>query len=356
MAWRVTAVRVPDGDAVEDLWVDDAGRVSGPIEGAEPLPGRFVAAGLVDAHSHPTVAATASGPGPLPLADVQDRLADWGRAGVAVVRDVGSPGGMIFDVVPAPGLPRMQAAGRFLAPEGRYFPGLLVEGVPAQRLTDVALEQVRRGARWVKVIADFPPLDENGAPGGAGPEPTYSTEAIAAMVRAVHDAGARVAAHSTIATVAALVDSGVDSIEHGPGLDDATLRRMAERGVAWTPTLGALLAMAEGVPDAARSRFRTMVEHITGLLRTATALNVAVLAGTDAAVPLPVEIALLAKHGLEPVGALRAATTTAYAFLGENVDGPGALASLVTYDADPRDDLDVLDDPVAVVIDGVRVR
>jgi hypothetical protein len=356
MAWRVTAVRLPDGDAVEDLWVDDAGRVSGPIDGAQPLPGRFVAAGLVDAHSHPTVTATAAGPGPLAPDDVRERLAGWGRGGIAVVRDVGSPGGMILDVPPGPGLPRVQAAGRFLAPEGRYFPGLLLEGVPADRLTDVALDQVRRGARWVKVIADFPPLDEHGAPGAAGPEPTYPIEAIAAMVQAVHDAGARIAAHSTIATVAALVDSGVDSIEHGPGLDDATLRRMAERGVAWTPTLGALLAMAEGVPEEARSRFRTMVERITGLLQTATALNVAVLAGTDAAVSLPVEIALLAKHGMEPVAALRAATTAAYAFLGEDLDSPGCPASLVTYDADPRDDLDVLNNPVAVVRDGVRVR
>lgn len=356
MAWRATAVQLPDGDAAEDIWVDDAGRVSGPIDGAQLLPGRFVAAGLVDAHSHPTVTATPTGPGPAAPADVRDRLAEWGRGGVAVIRDVGSPGGIILDLAPEPGLPRVQAAGRFLAPAGQYFPGLLVEGVPADRLTEVALEQVRRGARWVKVIADFPPLDENGAPGAAGPEPTYSTEAIAAMVRAVHEVGARVATHSTIATVSALVDAGVDSIEHGAGLDDATLRRMAERGVAWTPTLGALLSMAEGAPDEARPRFQMMTEHISSLLQTATALHVPVLAGTDAAVALPAEIALLAMHGLGPAGALRAATTTAYAFLGEDVGTPGRLASLVTYDADPRNDIDVLNDPVAVVLDGVRVR
>ncbi len=356
MAWRVTAVRVPDGAAVEDLWVDDTGRLSGPVDDAELLPGRFVAAGLVDAHSHPTVTATAAGPGPAAPADVRNRLAEWGRAGVALVRDVGSPGGMILDVAPEPGLPRVQAAGRFLAPEGQYFPGLLVDGVPADRLTDIALEQVRRGARWVKVIADFPPLDENGLPGTAGPEPTYSTDAIASMVAAVHAVGGRVAAHSTIATVAELVESGVDSIEHGPALEEATLRRMAERGVAWTPTLGALVTMAQGAPDDARPRFRAMVEHISSLLQTATALGVPVLAGTDTAVALPVEIAMLAKHGLEPVGALRAATTTAYAFLGADPAGAGRLASLVTYDADPREDLAVLNSPVAVVLDGVRVR
>ncbi len=30
-----------------------------------------------------------------------------------------------------PGMPRLQAAGRFLAPAGRYFPALLPEGHPS---------------------------------------------------------------------------------------------------------------------------------------------------------------------------------------------------------------------------------
>jgi hypothetical protein len=45
----------------------------------------------------------------------------WAKAGITLVRDVGSPGGMTFELTPGPGIPVLQAAGRFLAPEGRYF-------------------------------------------------------------------------------------------------------------------------------------------------------------------------------------------------------------------------------------------
>ena len=45
----------------------------------------------------------------------------------------------------APGMPRLQAAGRFLAPAGRYFPALLPEGAPEQRLTELALAELARG-------------------------------------------------------------------------------------------------------------------------------------------------------------------------------------------------------------------
>jgi imidazolonepropionase-like amidohydrolase len=81
-----------------------------------------------------------------------------------------------------------------------------------------------------------------------------------------------------------------------------------------------------------------------------------VLAGTDTAGSLAREVALLAEHGLEPAAALGAATTTGYRFLGESSGTAGQPATLVTYQNDPREDLAALSSPVAVVINGVRVR
>jgi imidazolonepropionase-like amidohydrolase len=78
--------------------------------------------------------------------------------------------------------------------------------------------------------------------------------------------------------------------------------------------------------------------------------------GTDTAGTVAREVALLAEHGLEPVAALQAATTTGYRFLGEPFDQAGQPATLVTYQDDPREDLAVLSSPRAVIIDGVRVR
>ena len=66
---------------------------------------------------------------------------------------------------PVPGMPRLQAAGRFIAPAA-MLPALLPEAVPQERLAELAVGELARGGRWVKVIADFPPVTDGmvGAP------------------------------------------------------------------------------------------------------------------------------------------------------------------------------------------------
>jgi imidazolonepropionase-like amidohydrolase len=355
VSWSIHAIQLPDGDRPVDLWVDDDGRLaSEPPSGAERLPGRFVAPGLVDAHAHPTVTMTDSGPAALPTADVLDLLAGWAAVGVCLVRDTGSPGGSVLRLDLAAGMPRLQAAGRFLAPAGRYFTALLPDEVPQDQLTDLALAELARGSRWVKLIADFPPVADGMPAGPAGP--TYSLEAVEAMITAVHAAGAKVAAHTTTDLVGSLVRAGVDSVEHGTGLDESALRLMAGTGAAWTPTLCAALRIPDTAPEAVRQRVETYRERLRDLLPLAHRLGVPILTGTDTAGSVVREISLLAQHGLEPAAALRAATTAGYRFLNERYDEAGQLTTLVTYDTDPREDLAALSAPAAVVIDGVRVR
>jgi imidazolonepropionase-like amidohydrolase len=355
MSWAVRAVQLPDGDGPVDLWVDAAGRlVSEPVPGAERLPGRYVAPGLVDAHAHPAVGRDAGMPVALGGSETLKALGAWAASGVCLVRDTGSPGGSVLQLDLLPGMPRLQAAGRFLAPAGRYYPALLPEEAPQQRLTELALGELARGARWVKVIADFPPVAD-GVPSGR-PGLTYSGEAIRAMVAAVHAAGGRVAAHVTTDAVADLVRAGVDSIEHGTAIDESALRLMAQTGAGWTPTLCAVLGLPPTASEAARRRVAEHRQRLPELLPIAQRLGVPVLAGTDTAGTVADEVALLAEHGLEPAAALKAATTTAYRFLGESFDQAGQPATLVTYQDDPREDLAILCSPSAVIIDGVRVR
>jgi imidazolonepropionase-like amidohydrolase len=355
MSWSVHAVQLPDGDRPVDLWVNEAGcLVAEPVPGAERLPGRYVAPGLVDAHAHPTLGWEAGAPVALGESRSLEALAGWARSGVCLVRDTGSPGGSVLQLDLRPGMPRLQAAGRFLAPAGRYFPALLLEDVPEQRLTELALAELARGGRWVKVIADFPSVTD-GMPSGR-PSPTYSSEAIEAMVAAVHTAGGRVAAHVTTDLVSGLVQAGVDSIEHGTAIDESALHLMARTGAAWTPTLCAVLNIPDTASESARQRVADYRQRLPGLLSLARRLGVPVLAGTDTAGTVPREVALLAQHGLEPADALSAATVTAFRFLGEAHDQNGQPTTLVTYENDPRDDLAVLSSPSAILIDGVRVR
>lgn len=355
MAWSVSGVRVPGGDGPAELWIDDSGRLAeSPLRGAEQLPGRYVMSGLVDAHAHPFVRSTDVGPGLATPEQAREVLAGWAADGVCIVRDVGSPGGAALTFPPEPGLPRLRAAGRFLAPEGRYFPGLLPEPAPAELLTELALAELGRGSAWVKVIADFPHVAAGEITGAS--EVTYDTDVLAGLIAAVHDAGGRVAAHCVTPLVATLVDLGVDSIEHGVGVDEDVLEAMARTGAAWTPTLSALTSLADDAPGDLSHPVSAFLHRLGELLPLARRLGVPVLAGTDTAGTLVGEVGLLAKYGLDPLAAIEAATTSAYRFLGESVDEIGQLVTLATYDDDPREDIAVLARPVAVLIDGVRVR
>jgi hypothetical protein len=251
MPWSVRAVPLPDGDRPADLWIDTTGCLAaGPVPGAEPLPGRYVAPGLVDAHAHPAL-----GPGLVPRDDdeTMTELAAWAAAGVALVRDTGSPGGSVLGLGLGPGLPRLQAAGRFLAPAGRYFPALLPEEVPEQRLTELALAELARGGRWVKVIADFPPVVD-GKPSGPAAL-TYSVEAVEAMIAAVHAAGGRVAAHVTTDVVAQLVRAR-------GGLRRA--RHRARRGCAAADGRGRYRLDADAVRGARGARHRSREDPAAG--------------------------------------------------------------------------------------------
>jgi imidazolonepropionase-like amidohydrolase len=170
----------------------------------------------------------------------------------------------------------------------------------------------------------------------------------------VHSAGARVAAHSTIGTAGALVDAGVDSIEHGVGLDWDALQGMAERGTAWTPTLSAIVGLFN---DPARTEDRRAqdqeaVDRFRELLPVAVRLGVPVLAETDVVGTIAGEVRLLREFGLSPQDALAAASTWPRQFLGLDAPSP----DIVTYDHDPRDDPAILASPSAVVSGGVRLH
>ena len=347
--WVLRGIELPSGE--DGQWfIDEFGRSSAvPLDDAEPVPGRFVLRGLVDSHAHPAIAFGPNGPIALNVEGARATLVAWAQSGVVLARDVGSPGGLTLTIPVEPGLPRVHAAGRFLAPANRYFPELLVEPVSDDELVDAALAEVARGASWVKVIGDFPNLKP-----GSPPEPTYPIELIEALANAVHMAGSRVAVHSTLGGVASLVSAGVDSIEHGFGLDEDALHLMARTGAAWTPTLSALVAGMDddSVSEVRRASMRQAWDRVRTMLPLAVKLGVPVLAGTDVVGTLAKEVVLLSQAGLTPDEALAAATTWPKQFL-HVVDDDAA--DFVTFATDPRDDEAELAQPLAVFIDGVRI-
>jgi imidazolonepropionase-like amidohydrolase len=352
-SWRVRGTLLPAGDVLEGGVTADGRWTAAPPAGAEPLPGSFVLPGLVDAHCHLSVGAGPDGtPVALGAEEARANLAALAAAGVTVVRDTGSPRSVTLSLPADRDGVRLLASGRFLAPRGRYFPALH-DPVPAGALVAAARAEVAAGARWVKLVADFP-LGEGGA--GRDAEPSYPAATVAALVGAVHAAGARVAAHTTSAFVRQLIAAGVDSVEHGDGLEEDDLAALAARGGAWTPTLCAAVLPGPFDDDARRERRLRRRERHRELLAAAERLGVPILAGTDVVGSVAREVALMVELGLTPRTALAAASTAAHAFFGVGGLRAGEPADLVTYAGDPREDPELLADPAAVVVGGVRRR
>ncbi|MBK9712033.1 MAG: amidohydrolase family protein [Kouleothrix sp.] len=353
-SWHIRAVRLPDGDRAEDWWVRDGRLTDQPAPNARELPGGWMLPGLVDAHAHLSLDFNATG---LPMgsdalvaANMDAQLA----AGVLAVRDTGAVHGARLERHSGRG-PRVVRAGSILAPPGRYFPGLYRPVAP-QDLAAAALDEIAAGATWVKLIADFPGPDGN----FYRPLVNYPPDTLRVLVAAAHAAGARVAAHVSGEYVVEVVRAGVDSIEHGPMLDRDLLVELAQRGAAWTPTLWTVVGYTEPLvadDGPVGGIAREVLASLRELVPLAEQLGVTVLAGSDEAPhgALAREIVRLCQFGMSARGALAAASTDARAYLGLPPLGAGAPADVVTFAADPRERLDALAKPAAVLFAGRRV-
>lgn len=315
----------------------------------EALPGRFAMAGLVDAHAHPSVAVDEGGPFLADRAYAEAKLDEYAEHGVSVIRDVGGVNTVTIDFARTsmPGRPLVTAAGRFLAPPGRYFPRMYPPTSTDQLLQAIG-QEIRQGAEWIKIIGDFPRW------AAAGPLPdsldlTYDLDTLHRAVQLVHSLGARLALHSTL-PASDLVVIGVDSFEHGTALSREDVQALGARGGAWTPTLSAILAHRDDPGPAMRKRTAQVREHALEVLPHAIDNGVRVLAGTDSLGTIAEEIALLAECGLTVEQALAAAGSAARDYLGISPVG-----DLVTYDVDPRSHPEILGSPAAVVIRGLRI-
>ena len=228
MPYMIRGTVLPEGE-VREVYLAGKTFTFEAVDGAEMLlEDAILIPGLVDTHAHLALASPA--PESAPIAE---RVAASARAhldaGVLLLREPGSIDHSSAGVGPGTGLPRTVTAGRFLAPEGRYFPGLARE-VTNEELPDAAEEELRASGAWVKVIGDSP------LP-GPGLIPTFSAEALTETASRVHAAGGRIAIHcSNPDVIQDAIEAGFDSLEHGTGLRSDQVKQVAEQGIAWVPT------------------------------------------------------------------------------------------------------------------------
>lgn len=359
MVLHVRGVLLPD-DETADLWLVGDRVTREPVAGATTVnDGGFVLPGLVDAHCHIGIA---PGGSPVTTVDEAVHLAVTDReAGVLAIRDAGSP-------YPYPHLdddprvPRLARAGRHIAAVRRYLPGIGAEVAAPDVATTVA-EQARAGNGWVKLVGDW--IDR-----GAGDlAPAWDAATLQAAVDAAHAAGARAAVHTFgEEAVRILVAAGIDSVEHGTGLDAGLIDEMARRGTALVPTMINVVTFGD-IADRAQPKFPAYADHMRKLrdgfpavVRSAYEAGVPIYVGTDAGGGISHglaarEMLLLHEHvGMRPADVLRAGSWGAREWLGFPGLVEGGLADLVVYDDDPRADLRVLAAPRRVILRGRVVR
>lgn len=315
------------------------------------LPGCFGVPGLVDSHCHLTMGPGENGPRMFGADFANERLGELASAGVSALRDVGGNREVTLKLATTEddSRPLVLAAGRFLAPHGRYFPGMYDPIAPDELLAAVETE-IADGATWLKLVADFPEVGPDGPIRGSAVAQTYETDLIQAVVDLAHSRGARVAAHVNTPIVSDLVRVGVDSIEHGTSITEHDLELLGARGGAWTPTLCASVGAHPSETPEQSKRRQARSEYLASMLSLADRYGVRVLTGSDVVGSVAGEVALLVQHGLTVDQALVAASTGAQEYLGLTGDG-----SFVTYDADPREHPDVLAHPAAVILNHRRI-
>ena len=300
--------------------------------------------------------------------------------GFTALRDLETEGAMYADVdvktaiergiIPGP---RMFVATRALAPTGMYqllgysweleVPrGVqLVDG--PENIRHAVREQVSFGADWIKYYSDRRYFMKAGA---LHSWVNFTDEEAAALVGEAHRLGRKVAAHAMGREgIESALRAGVDSIEHGDGLDAEMLDLMVKRGVYWCPTIFVGAYVAEGRAAAGAPIWKAMVELTKQAFAKALAKGVKISYGTDAGgyawtEPQAREFSYIVRYGMSPMRAIQSATLVAAELLGQQDNfgsiEAGKLADLVAVRGDPLADISELERVTFVMKGGVVVK
>jgi imidazolonepropionase-like amidohydrolase len=359
-------------------------QVTPQAAGAEviELPGTTLLPGLIDNHSHillhpynETVWTDQVLKEPLALRVARATVHSEKTllSGFTTLRDLGTEGAGYADVglkkaiaqkiIPGP---RLFVTTRAIVATGAYAPKGFAEEwtIPqgaeeadGQNIARVVRDQIGHGADWIKVYSDF-----SWGPNGQT-MPTFTTDELRLMVDVARSAGRPVVAHASAPEgMRRAILAGVETIEHGDDGTPEIFRLMAERGVAYCPTLAASDAVAQyagwkkGVePEPARIKAKR------ASFKAALDAKVIMCAGSDVGV-FPHgdnvrELEMMVDYGMTPVQVLQSATSVNARILHmENQLGVvrvDALADLIAVEGDPTANISALRNVRLVMKGGV---
>ncbi|MDQ6860004.1 MAG: amidohydrolase family protein [Verrucomicrobiota bacterium] len=198
--------------------------------------------------------------------------------------------------------------------------------------------------------------------------PQLTPEEITMLVNETHRLRKKVAVHCHGDTAARdAINAGVDSIEHGSFLKKETLAMMKAKGTYLVPTLEAteyIMGKISAYPPTIQEKAKAAAAARSDMFRNAVQLGVKIAFGTDAGVfphgTNAKEFALMTGLGMQPIDALRAATSVAADLLGVSATSgtleKGKFADIIAIPGDPTTDISATERVSFVMKDGVVVK
>ncbi len=346
------------------------------------LHGYTLLPGLIDVHVHLTNATDfdpyfelSMTPGKEAILGVENAKTTL-EAGFTTVRNVGAND--FTDVAlrdeidegHIPG-PHMQVSGPALGITGGHMDENLLpyqyhvqgegvaDGIPA--VQHMVRQNIKYGADLIKIGASGGVLSKGDDPQAS----QYTREEMAAIVADAHRLGRKVAAHAHGAqAILWATEAGVDSIEHGSYIDDASIAAMKQHGTYLVPTSYLYDWYRENghLPALYAQKMHDVTAVARANHKRAIAAGVKVALGTDAAVyphglnAHELEV-YVRDYGMSPLAALQSATVNAADLLGWS-DRVGALdagkwADVIAVKGDPLGDVRILQNVPFVMKSGV---
>jgi imidazolonepropionase-like amidohydrolase len=329
--------------------IDSIGSGSGPAGvRAIDLKGKYVLAGLIDAHTH--------------AADLESfrRALESGvttmrSAGVSFYADVGFKALVKSGAVDGPDVvtagyhvrPRM-AEEAFLSDPA--YADLMSGVTTIEKMRRAVQLNLSHGVEWIKILA----TERAGTADTDPRKQVYTEEEIRAIVQEAGTRNVPVQAHAHGDEGAmAAVKAGVRSIEHGTYLSDATLRLMKERGTFLDPTYTTVVDLTEAGGDYDVPALRVRGQHMLPRLRESVVrahkLGVKIVAGSDTSygrnslTRISQELAHLVEMGFTPLDALQSAMLVSAEMLRLEkaiaVLEPGYEADLIAVEHNPLENI-----------------
>lgn len=205
----------------------------------------------------------------------------------------------------------------------------------------------------------------------SGQNPQFMQDELQAIVDTAKDYGFTVAvhAHGKEGMERAIL-AGVDSIEHGTYMDDATMALMKKHGTYYVPTVIAGKWVAEKAkidgffPELVRPKAAAIGPKIQSTFGRAYRAGINIAFGTDSGVSAHgdngKEFTYMVEAGMKPIDAIRSATYHGARLLKQehqlDTIETGKLADIIAVTGDPLKDISVMETVSFVMKDGKIIK